>query len=293
MPNIKVSAIIPTFNSWFSLKYSIDSLYKQTLKISEIIVVDNASSDDTVKNVKKIFPKIKLVKIKKNTGVTGGRNAGIEASNKDSQYLLFFDHDMVADKKMLEDLIRVGESNYNFGILTPKIFYFENKKRVWAAGTNINLWTGQVLFRGGMDHGQFENIEEVQVAPAVILVKREVIKRINKFDERYFATYEDTDFCFRARRFNFKTVYVPKAIAFHKISPFPKDEKKRLLSRSFWIGRNRVLFMRDFGRNFFLFLLFSPVYLLYFIKMSLEEKDLKSLLRYIKGYITGILEVSR
>lgn len=286
----KVSAIIPTFNSWHTLKLSISSLLKQTLKPYEIIVVDNGSWDGTSKKVKKDFPGVKLISLDKNTGVTGGRNVGIDRVNKNSQFLFFFDHDMIADLKMIENLVEVAESNSAYGIITPKIYYFEDKERVWAAGTNINLWTGQVLFREGTDRGQFDTVEEVQVAPAALLVKKEVIKAIKKFDDRYFATYEDTDFCFRAKDFKFKTIYTPSAIAFHKISSQSSDEHKRLLDRSFWVGRNKVLFMRDYGKNYYFFLIFSLIYLLYFIKMSLEQKNLNGLINYLKGFIAGIMQ---
>lgn len=292
MPNFKkrISVIIPTFNSWVTLKPCIVSIYKQTYLSSEIIVVDNNSTDATSSNIKKYFPKVKLIKLQKNTGVTGGRNAGIKAADKKSDYLLFLDHDMVADLDMLKNLMIVAGENPTYGILTPKIFYWEDQKRIWAAGTNINLWTGQVLFRGGQDKGQFDKCEEVQVAPAAILVKEQVLKKIHGFDNRYFATYEDTDFCFRARKFGFKTIYVPSAIAFHKISPNQNQEQNRLLSRSFWIGRNRILFMKDFGKNFYLFLAFSLIYLVYFAKLALEQKDYKSFLNYLTGLSSGIKE---
>lgn len=291
--NSKISVIIPTLNSWATLRSCIVSIYKQTLRPSEIIIIDNASSDSTSENVRRDFPKVKLVTLEKNTGVTGGRNAGISIANKNSQYLLLIDHDIVADKNMLLNLVRVAEMDFSYGIITPKIYYWEDKKRIWAAGTNINLWTGQVLFRGGQDKGQFEKIEEVQVAPAAMLVKRNVIKAINVFDNRYFATYEDTDFCFRAKDKGFKTIYSPQAIAYHKISPQKDKEQKRLLDRSFLIGRNRVLFMRDYGKNYYLFLLFSPIYLLYFIKLALEQKNLKGLTSYLKGFIAGMLQAHK
>lgn len=284
----KVSVIIPAYNSWITLRSCINSIMYQTLQPKEIVVVDNASSDGTSEAVKKEFPKVRLYTLKKNTGVTGGRNAGIDNASKSSEYLLFFDHDMVADKKMIENLVKVAEMNSSYGIVTPKIYYFEDRKRVWAAGTNINLWTGRILFRGGKERGQFNKVEEVQVAPAAILVKRQVINAIKKFDDRYFVTYEDTDFCFRARKYNFKTMYTPMAIAFHKISPRHEDEQKRLLSRSFWIGRNRVLFMRDFGKSYFFFLLFSVVYLLYFIKLALDQKNFQGLTDYLKGFTEGV-----
>lgn len=287
---IKVSVIIPTYNSWNTLKNSIVSIYKQTLQPKEIIVVDNSSSDGTSMKIKKEFKTVKLVTLQGNTGVTGGRNAGIGKANKNSQYLLFFDHDMIADKRMIGNLVRVSEIDQSYGIVTPKIYYWEDKKRVWAAGTNINLWTGQVLFRGGRDMGQFEKIEEVQVAPGALMIKRQVVDQIGKFDDRYFLTYEDTDFCFRAKRKGYKTLYAPKAIAYHELSLLKTNDRKRLLARAFYVARNRVLFMKDFGKNFYIFILFSPVYLIYFGVMAIIEKDFKSFRNFLTGYLCGITE---
>lgn len=284
----KVSVIIPTLNSWVTLRYSIASLYKQTLTPFEIIVVDNDSSDRTSENVKKEFPEIKLVVLERNTGVTGGRNAGIKTANKNSQYLLFFDHDMVAGKSMLENLIKAINMNSGYGIATPKIGYLHSKGYIWSSGTSINLWTGQVLFRSGKDLGQYDKVEEVQVAPAAFLVKKEVIKKIGIFDNRYFATYEDTDFCFRAKLQGFSTVYTPYALAYHDISPDPEFTASRLLSRAYYVGRNRVLFMKDYAKSFPLFLLFSPVYLLYFVYLGLKLRNMKGVIDYLKGFMVGL-----
>ncbi len=286
----KISVIIPTYNSWVTLKPCLISIYNQTLIPAEVLVIDNASLDKTSSNVKKYFPKVKLIRMSRNTGVTGGRNKGIEKANKNSSYLFFFDHDMVAEKNMLQNLVQCAEEDNTFGIITPKIYYWEDKQRVWSAGTNINLWTGQILFRGGRDKGQFDMEEKVQVAPAAMLVKKSVIDQIHEFDDRYFATYEDTDFCFRAKMAGFNTVYMPTAIAFHKISPDISKEQQRLLNRAFWIGRNRILFMGEYGMNFYLFLLFSPVYLFYFILLSLKQKDYKGLVEYLRGVSAGLVE---
>lgn len=288
--NLKVSVIIPTYNSWKTLKPCIDSIYKQTLKATEIIVVNNGSSDKTAANVKKYFSKIKLINLKKNTGVTGGRNAGIEKSNKKCKYLLFFDHDMVAEKDMLESLVKIASSNSKYGIVTPKIYYFEDKKKIWAAGTNINLTTGQVLFRGGKDIGQFEKVEQVQIAPACLLVKRKVIDELIGFDTRYFATYEDSDFCFRAKQIGYLTIYVPKAKAFHKIPLDLNLSNKRLLQRAYWIGRNRIVFMSSNASNFYLFLLFSPIYTFYFLILALSQQEIKGFINYLNGYLAGLME---
>ena len=285
----RVTVIIPTYNSWTTLKECISSVQKQTLKPDEIIVVDNNSSDGTSKRVNQKFPSVKLVTLSINTGVTGGRNAGINKATESSDYLFFFDHDMVAEPNMLKELLLVAETDSTIGIVTPKIYYWGNKKRIWSAGTGINLWTGQILFRGGEDVGQYEDIEEVQVAPAALLVKRKVIRKVKAFDNCYFATYEDTDFCFRVRKRGFKTFYAPKAVAYHKLSDNPIDDAERVLSRASWVGRNRVIFMKRFGKSFPVFILFLPVFLSYYFYLAIKISKFNKWLDFIKGTIVGLL----
>lgn len=285
---MKVSVVVPTYNSWKTLRDCIKSLLSQSLKPIEIVVVDNASSDGTKQKVTVHFPLVKIVSMKSNTGVTGGRNAGINVVSKYSDCIFFFDHDMVADKNMLEELVKIGESDEKIGIVTPKIYYFGGKKRIWSAGTGINLWTGRVLFRGGEDRGQYDEVCEVQVAPAAMLVKKKVVEKLKYFDDRYFATYEDTDYCFRAKKSGYKVYYAPRAIAYHKLSIDPKNEADRLLSRAYWVGRNRVLFMKDFGRSFLIFLLFVPIYIIHYLYLSLKFDRPKDGLKFIEGTVAGI-----
>ena len=285
----KISVVIPTFNSWKTLKPCIESIKNQILKPVEIIIIDNASTDGTSAKVRKIFPKIKLITLGENTGVTGGRNRGIKEASKKSDYIFFFDHDMVAKTRMLKELVCVAESHNDIGIVTPKIYYLSDKKRIWAAGTGVNLWTGQVLFRGGKDVGQYGEIEEVQVAPAAMLVKKKVINRIGGFDDKIFAVWEDTDFSFRASKNGYKIMYAPEAVAYHDLSTNPDDEADRLLGRAYYLGRNRIYFMKDFGECFPLFLLFLPVYFFHYLKLAIGRKNMGGWFSFIKGTIDGFL----
>ena len=86
---MRISVVIPTYNSWTTLKECIESIQRQSLKSSKIIIIDNASLDGTSGKVKHFFPKVKLVSLKKNTGVTGGRNRGIKESSKKEDFILF------------------------------------------------------------------------------------------------------------------------------------------------------------------------------------------------------------
>lgn len=285
----KVSVIIPTFNSYHTLKDAIISLENQTYKPLEIIIIDNASQDGTSIQTKKDFPHVKLITMKKNTGVTGGRNEGTKHLSVKSDTVMFFDHDMVADKNMIKELIETLLSKKDIGIVTPKIYYWDKKNIIWAAGTDVNLTTGQTLFRGGNDIGQYEKIEEVSVAPAVLLVDRVLIKKHLKFDDIYFATYEDTDYCFSAKKMGYRTFYTPLAIAYHKIPYDHDDANLRLLSRAYFVARNRIIFMKRFGNNLIIFALFIPVYFAYYSLLSLRYHRLKPILSYLRGVGEGFL----
>lgn len=281
----KVSVIIPTYNSSFTLLKSIKTLLIQTIKPIEIVVINNASGDETKKLVKKNFPGVHLINLGKNTGVTGGRNKGIDVARGD--YILFFDHDMDAKKNMLEVMLNVAQSHPSIGIVTPKIYYWDNKKVIWSAGTDVNLWTGQTLFHGGLDLHQFDSDREVAVAPAVLLVKKYVIDKIGKFDPIYFATYEDTDFCFRAKKFGFRTYYASQAVAYHRIPYDDTDAMKRLLERTYLVARNRMIFMKRYGKNYLLFLLFIPLYVFHYAFLSIKFNKPFAFLKFLEGTVSG------
>lgn len=284
----KISVIIPTYKSVQTIIKTIDSLLKQTYPIWEIIVIDNASPDQTNKILTTKFGKrIKIFSLEKNIGVTGGRNFGIKQVSPESEMILFIDHDMIAEKDMLKQLVQGFQLSSNIGITTPKIFYKNRKNIVWSAGTGINLWTGQVLFRGGLDHGQFDHSTEVEVAPAVLLVKKTVIKRIKSFDPIYFATYEDTDFCYKARRNGFKTYYISSAKAYHDLPYDQKDAQMRLLNRLYYIGRNRIIFLRRYGK--FTALPLSMIFSLYYLFLCLKYKRLSEFWNYLKGTLDGMV----
>jgi GT2 family glycosyltransferase len=288
----KISVVIPTQNHKKDVIDAVKSLLLQSYPVYEIIVIDNASSDNTVTTLKKLIPsrRLSIIENSENFGVTGGRNIGLLAAKGD--YILFFDHDIVADKMMVEKLAKCLESDKKIGIATPKIYYFDKRNIIWSAGTDVNLWTGQTTFYGGNDTGQYNTNREVAVAPAVLLVKKKVINKIGNFDQIYFATYEDTDFCFRARKQGFKTYYAPLAVAYHKIPFNTDDSNRRLLLRAYWIGRNRVIFMKKYSKNFILFLILSPIFFIYYLWLAIRYHTGRAVILYSKGFVNGLIDKS-
>ena len=286
----KISIIIPAYNRKNDVLECLTSVMDLDYLRYEVIVVDNGSTDKIYQTIKKVFPKVKVIRSDKNLGVTGGRNLGLKYINSDSEYVLFLDQDIIVDKDVLSRFLEVVMKNSKIGIATPKICYYHNRNKIWSVGTSISLFTGKVSFNGAnqIDRGQFDRVMDVQVAPATILVRRQVIKKIGGFDEVYFATYEDTDFCFRARKSGYRVVCIPQAKVYHKISQNLSDSVNRLLSRAYYVGRNRIIFMKKHSNHFVLFLMFLPIYTIYYTGLSLCFGRVDGIRNFWKGTIIGL-----
>ncbi len=286
----KVSVIIPTYNLKNDLLDCIESIYKSDYPNFEVIVVDNASADGTSEAISKKFPKVKLLINKTNLGVTGGANRGVKEAK--GEYLLFIDHDNILKKDMISQLVQLFESDKKIGIAVGKIYFDEDHSIIWAAGTGINLYTGQIYFRTGKDTGQYDKVEEVQVAPANFLVRRELLIEDGVYDSIYVINYEDTDLSFRVRSKGYKVVYTPKAITYHRIPMSTEGASKRLLSRGYWIGRNRVIFMKRWGHYLPFLIFFLPLLSMYYLYLGVRYNQIHNFIKYLKGIYDGITSSS-
>ncbi len=281
-----VSVIVPTYNLKLILAECLQSLINQTYRNLEIIVVDNGSTDGTAKLIKRKFPGAKLICNAKNLGVTGGANRGIKYAHGDFVWLV--DHDNILDRNMLSQMVKLAESDSAIGVVTPKIYYWENKKTVWSAGTGINMITGQNFSREGLDQGQYDKVEEVDIAPANFLVKKEVIDKIGLYDDTYITSYEDADFSYRVRQAGYTIMYTPKAVCYHKFPLMDKETgKRRWLSRSYFTARNKIIFMRKNSPYFPLFVALYPAWFLIYTYQAIRYRDSTALINFYKGMYDG------
>src|SRR3989344_3187572 len=185
-----VSAIIPTFNLKKIALECINSIVKQDYPNVEIIVVDNGT-DGTSTLVKRKYPNITVIKPDENLGSTGGMNRGLKEAK--GEFVWFIDHDNILELNMLSVMVELAQSESRIGVVTPKILYWGKKKTIWSAGNSVSLITGINYAREGKDVGQYESVEEVDIAPANFLVKRELIKKIGFYDDVFWVSYEDAD----------------------------------------------------------------------------------------------------
>lgn len=265
------SVVIVTRNRKKLTLECLQSVFKMDYPTLEVILVDNASADDTVKAVKKRFPQIKIIQAQENLGLNGGKNLGQKKAR--GEYLLFLDSDTIADKNLLTKLVKLAESNPQIGLVCPKIYYYHPQDVIWYAGANVNLLTSQTRNLGinEKDCRQWDQVRETQFAPTAYLVTRKAVEKLKGHDESLFMTYGDTDYGFRAKKVGFKVIFCPQAYLWHRIKMEENIKTIRALGynsslRAYYFARNRVIFMKRHAPmiNFIIFiLLFFPLMTLY------------------------------
>ncbi len=290
--NIKTSVVIVTRDRKKELIECLESIFSQTKKADEVIVVDNGSKQ----KVKKIRG-VKIIRSNINLGGAGGRNLGL--FNSKGKFILFMDDDAVAELNMIKELLKVIEKDSKVGIVQPKIYEKERPNFIQGVGHGINLKTGRVFGIGvhEEDKGQYEKIIEIPMAGCTWMVKREVFEKIGDYDEDIFIPYEDSDFSFRAKKAGYKINFVPQAHAWHMgnkktfVHPWLQWLGITSPERSFRVSRNKIIFMGKHAikRDFLFFMFFyEPVYAVLHSLIILSTGRFDIFVNYWKGLVSGI-----
>lgn len=190
-----------------------------------------------------------LIKNKDNYGFAGGNNVGIKfaLSVLNPDYILLLNNDTVVDPKFLDELVKVAENDENIGIVGSKVYYYDYKGRsdiLQSAGGKFNFWISRAFIIGinKPDDGRYDSIMNVDyVAGACMLIKKEVFSEIGLLNPEYFLYREEIDTSTRASKKGFKSVYVPTAKIWHKVSA---SIKQISTMREYYFTRNRIIFIR-------------------------------------------------
>lgn len=211
--NPKVSIIITNYNGQHYLKDCLDSINAQSFTSFEVILVDNHSSDGSIRIVEREYPEIELIRNDANFGFARGTNEGIRASR--GEFILTLNNDTRLEPGFLEEIMRPTERDALIGICAAKMLYPDG--RINSTGTCISR-SGAAWDRGisQPDHGQYGHSEEVFGACAgAALYRKRMLDEIGLFDEDFFMYMEDVDLAFRARLAGWKCIYIPGAVVIH------------------------------------------------------------------------------
>ena len=244
MEKNRASVIIPNWNGEELLKDCLTSLHEQTFRNLEVIVVDNNSSDNSVKYISDNFPKIKIVKLNKNFGFAKAINEGVKKSI--CEYIVLLNNDTLVDPKWLENLIKTADNHPDVISVNSKLLNFYNRKIIDGVGILVNE-VGQARSIGWLeeDKGQYEKEQYIFGATGgASLFKRLDFIKVGMFDENYFMYSEEVDFAFRAQFLGYKSIYCPKAVVFHKHKATAKKKPQHI---EYWQFKNMTqTIIKDF-----------------------------------------------
>jgi len=255
---MKVAVIVLSYNS---SKYISDCLVSlQNLVLGEtkleIIVPDNASSDDSINLISTKFPAATLIPNSDNLGYAEGNNIGIrKALGDNADYIWIVNPDITVDRNSLTELLSAAANFTLAGVFGSKIYFapgYETHKEqytqkdlgrvIWYAGGNMD-WGNLIASHRGVDlvdTGQFnDDLETDFVTGASMFIRKRVFESVGLIDPKYYLYYEENDFCQRAKKAGWKLMYIPDSICWHA-----NAQATGLGSslQDYYITRNRLMF---------------------------------------------------
>lgn len=210
-----VSIIIVTYASASRIDACLDALAQlQTQLTHEIIIIDNASPDDTVTRIRARESGVRLLAEAENWGFAGGVNRGVAEAQ--GQYIALLNPDAVARPDWLDELI-APFADPTIGVTGSKVLDGTGRIQSIGALLAVPLLLTSHRGEGEADIGQYDTSADVWgVHGAAMAFRRELWERIGGFDEGYFPAYlEESDVCERARRAGYRVVTAPRAVVSH------------------------------------------------------------------------------
>jgi hypothetical protein len=241
----KVSIITVNFNQPQVTKELLRSLASHTdYPHIEIIVIDNGSDFDHIRELSAEFPGPVYIRSQKNLGFAGGNNLGIKKASGD--YLFFVNNDTEFTKGLVEKLLTVMDNNPAVGIISPKIMYHAQPQILQYAGfTKINFFTcrNKCIGQFEPDKGQYDlPAHPTSYAHgAAMMVRRDAIEKAGLMPEPYFLYYEEMDWCEKIKKAGYEIWVEPAAVIYHKESLSVGTNSPL---KEYYMVRNRILFVR-------------------------------------------------
>jgi len=248
-----ISVVIPNWNGVHHLPVCLDSLRKQTYPHVELIVVDNASDDESLTLLETEYPEVRVIALDENRGFAGGVNAGIEAA--EGEILAVLNNDTEADPQWLRELWKAMHDHPKAGSVTSKILLFDQREIINSAG-DLYGTDGIPVNRGVWeeDTGQFDQLDRVfSPCGGACAMRRSMLEGLasqgqkGPFDEDFFAYCEDVDLGWRGQLAGWECLYVPTAVVYHRLSATGGGK-----IASYYTGRNFLYVLaKDYPSSLF------------------------------------------
>jgi GT2 family glycosyltransferase/glycosyltransferase involved in cell wall biosynthesis len=243
----RLAAVVLNYNTPDQTFLATRSLLLSRRAIDHVIVVDNSSDDRCRSALAPLLDRVTFIATGRNLGFSGGMNAGItRALDAGAGAVLLVNSDVVVPADCLEALERALYATPGAGIAGPVVLARNAPDRIASLGITYNRTTGRMRHRGVGDAAEASHpagsIPVSAVSGCLMLVKREVFERMGMFEPGYFFSFEDLDFCLRARDAGFSTILAPAATALHEGGQSMGSDPRRLYfgaRNHLWLAQRR------------------------------------------------------
>lgn len=219
---MKVAVVILNWNGKNFLEKFLPSVVANNPVYSEIIVADNASSDNSIAFLKERYPLIKIIQNAENGGFSRGYNDALKQVKADYYVLLNSDIEVTAN--WIDPVIQLMDSDETIAACQPKIRDYNKKTHfeyAGAAGGYIDKY-GYMLCRGRIfdtieeDKGQYDDTREIFWATgACLFIRSKYYHQMGGLDEDFFAHMEEIDLCWRLKNYGYKIMYCADSTVYH------------------------------------------------------------------------------
>jgi len=212
-----VSVVIPNWNGAAHLPACLIALRAQTLRDFEVIVVDNASTDESVERLGRDYPEAQVIRLDRNYGFTGACNTGLRAAR--GEILTLLNNDTEAAPDWLAEVVAAFERHPEAGIVASKMLLFDRRHVLHTAG-DVFRTDGTPGNRGVWeeDRGQFDEGPVFSANGGSAAYRRAMLDQVGLLDEDFYYSCEDVDLAWRAQLAGWPCVYTPRAVVYHKLS---------------------------------------------------------------------------
>jgi hypothetical protein len=254
MQKYDLAVIIVTFNSSGQIETCLDSIFREMRHPNtQVIVVDNASSDETVGIIRSRFHEVELVLSQRNLGFAAGVNLGVK--HADAYHILLLNPDTIVFDHAIDRILEFAQANPECGIYGGRTFRSDGKLEPSSCWNAPSLWS-MALFAVGISsifqRNRWLDPESIGKWPrntvrkvgfitgCFLLCSKAVWDRLDGLDERFFMYGEDLDFCIRASKLGFSPTVFPEAKLIHEVG----QSSENPISKSLLLYRGKASMLR-------------------------------------------------
>ena len=236
----KISVVLVNYNGEKIIENCLSSLLDNCTLDLEIMVIDNASADNSMALVESKYESVHTIYLSENLGWGAGCNIGFkEAFSRGAEYVLLLNTDTEIESGMIETLLKYSDEKT---ITVPRMFSGLNDRKefLWYSGGSIDLEKA-ISVQTVYPEDELENHYVTFATGCCMLIHKNIWETVGGFDEDFFLYYEDTDYCLRLVRQGLKILYVPSASLWHKVGGSSDGEISYI--SQYYTVRNRLLFV--------------------------------------------------